>query len=543
VNYLVDFIISRTHNEIMNLTSFIPLVFLSAAALAACGQSQPPAVVLPEVQPRLSSEGVKHPTDLPHTLVQRFYKIGEDKREKEIRLEANYRDLTYSPRSVNFVGYEGWDLLTVPKSDSARADWLRIKLNRAATVVVTWKLSAPWLADWTPSTEISGGFKAYKKSFPAGEFQLPSPGKGKEAYKVLFAENDGKPSVAPGLPAQASVGAVLPQPNTGCPDWLHHLYEVTGIDGKKYDSWHPQIDPVYWCYFKHEHGSDPALIGYEGAALEYVAKLFGDQAEIHEGFKSFVIRDDTTGVGWYINVHAETGFEHRVCTQNHTVVIAAVSLKNGELLAELGFKGDFGASITNNQMGGKNFVIQKTTLQGGKCADQQAIFDVTQTAKSKSAKRIRVAADGFGNNGYEGWDGGIQKELGFSFPDWNAGLAIDIRNPSTACGTLTCETLVRNSNDHGDARTIFMSGLKLVYKKILDEVNGSAADGYFYTNLYGTVPFDKDGPGRIRQFVKPNTNLSLPDGFYTTEDAWRGLYVKDGNVEHTELENALGEIN
>jgi hypothetical protein len=544
VNYLVDFVILVTHNDSMNLTRVIPLVLISVAALGACGQTQ-----LPEVPIRISNEGVTHPTNLAPTLVQRFYITNESKREKEIRLEPSYRGLKYQPRYVQYANYAGWDGLTVPKSDSARADWLTVKLNRAATVVVVWKLSASWLADWTASTDVAGGYKTYKKSFPAGDFKLPSPGKSNEAYEVLFAESNGQPSVAPILAPQAPAGAELPKPNQTCPDWLHHLYEVTGRDGNKYDSWHPQIDPVYWCYFKHEHGSDPALIGYNGAALEYVAKLFNDQAEIHEGFKSFVIRDDTAGIGWYISVHAETGFEHRVCTQNHTMVIAAVGLKDtalftsGELLVELGFKGDFGASITNNQIGGKNFVIQKTTLQGGKCANQQAIFDATQAAKSKAAKRIRVAADGFGNNGYEGWDGGIQKELGFSFPDWNAGIAIDIRNPSTACATLECTALVRNQNDHGDERTIFMSGLKLAYKKSLDTVNGSPADGVFYSDLYGSTFFDANGAGRIRQFVKPNLNLTLPDGFYTTEDAWRGLYVKDGSVPRTELEDALGEIN
>ena len=531
----------------MKLSQAVLGTLISVAALNACGGS--PGVVLPEVQPRLSSSGVTHPTNLAPTLVQRFYIINESKREKEIRLEPNYRGLKYQPRYVNYPNFIGWDSLVVPTSDSARTDWLTVKLNRAATVALVWKKPAAWLNDWTTSTDIAGGFKSFKKSFAAGEFRLPSPGKGNPAYELLFAETSGTPSSAPGLPAQAPANANVPQANTDCPDWLHHLYEVTGRDGKKYDSWHPQIDPVYWCYFRHEHGADPALIGYNGAALEYVAKLFNNQPEIHEGFKNFAIRDEAAGVGWYISVHAETGFEHRVCTQFHTVVIAAVALKetaqfsSGELLAELGFKGDFGASVTNKEVSGKNFVIQKTTLQGGSCANQQAIFDKITADKSKSAKRIRVAADPFGNNGYEGWDGGIQKELGFSFPDWNSGIAIDIRNPSTACATLECTAMVRNKNDHGDERTIFMSGLKLAYKRTLDTVNGSAQDGVFYSDLYGTTFYDADGAGRIRQFVKPNLNLTLPDGFYTTEDAWRGLYVKDGSAPRTELEDALGEIN
>ena len=538
-----------THNGFMNLTRVIPLVLISVAALAACGQI---SAVLPEVQPRLSSEGATHPTDLPHTLVQRFYIINESKREKEIRLEASYGGLTYRPRNVNYVGYEGWDNLTTPKSDSARADWLTVRLNRAATVVLLWKKPAAWTSTWTAAADVAGGYKAFKKSFSAGDFKLPSPGKGIDAYELLFAESNEKPSVAPGLPPQAPVGATVPTPNVDCPSWLHNMYNVTARDGKTYGTWHPQIDPVYWCYFKHEHGSDPALIGYKGAALEYVAKLFGDQAEIHEGFKGFVIRDDTTGVGWYINVHAETGFEHRVCTQFHTVVVAAVGLKDtaqfakGEVLAELGFKGDFGASIVNEKIGDKEFVIKKTTQAGGMpCKDQQAIYDALIADKSKARKQIRVAAEPFGNNGYEGWDGGLQKKLGFSFPDWHAGLLIDIQNPSTACDTLECAAIVRNTKntDHGDERTIAIFGVKLKYSDLLDTFNGSAADGEFYSDLYGKEFFTSDGVGRIRQFIKPGLDIKLPDGGFSTEDAWRGLYVKDGHNPRIELENGLGDIN
>ncbi len=522
-------------------------MIITVASLGACGQ-KPPVVVLPEVFPRVSSEPVIHPTSIAPVLMQRFYVQQQHNSDKEIEFEATYRGLKYQPRTSNYPGYVGWDILTVPRSDSSRADWLVFKLHRPAKVAIAWNEKAAWLSAWTPAGDIPGGFKSYTKDFPAGEHKLPSPGRDNDAYELLFAETSGTPSSAPTLPTEAPAGATLPQPNTTCPDWLHHMYSVEK-GGIKYDSWHPQIDPVYWCYFKHEHGGDPSLIGYNGAALEYVAKLFNDQAEIHEGFKNFVIRDESTNVGWYISVHAETGFEHRVCTRFHTVVIAAVGLKDtanftkGELLAELGFKGDFGASLTNQEFAGKRSVIDKKTLAGGACLDQKAINTEITAAKSKAEKTIRVSADPFGNNGYEGWNGGIQKLLGFSFPDWHGGLNIDIRNPSTACATLECTALDRNKNDHGDERTLFMSGVRLTYDRRNDTVNGSAADGVFYTDLYGATFYDADASGRIRQFIKPNLNVSLPDGSYTTEDAWRGLYVKDGFVPRIELEDALGTIN
>ncbi|MFN3266511.1 MAG: hypothetical protein ACK41E_06680, partial [Deinococcales bacterium] len=286
----------------MKITHAATLIFSFAIALAACGQPANP--ILPVVPPRMSSQGATHPTNLPHTLVQRFYIQNESKREKEIRLEPSYRNLKYQPRYSQYPGYIGWDSLTIPTSDSSRSDWLVFKLNRPAVVALVWNKTAPWLLDWMRGGDIPGGYKSYKKTFPAGEVKLPSPGKGNPAYELLLAEENGTPSGAPALPPQAPEGATVPQPNQTCPDWLHRMYSVTARDGNNYGTWHPQIDPVYWCYFRHEHGADPALIGYNGAALEYVAKLFNDQAEIHEGFKSFVIRDETSGVGWYISVHA-----------------------------------------------------------------------------------------------------------------------------------------------------------------------------------------------------------------------------------------------
>src|SRR5262245_1059193 len=46
-------------------------------------------------------------------------------------------------------------------------------------------------------------------------------------------------------------------PGQPCPQALHDSYVVTGPDGKVYPTWHPPVDPVYGCYFGHEHGSDP----------------------------------------------------------------------------------------------------------------------------------------------------------------------------------------------------------------------------------------------------------------------------------------------
>jgi hypothetical protein len=519
-------------------------------SLSACGGLS----AKPEEPIRVSTEIAVSPTGLSPALLAKYYRVEAFEGDKSIQLEPQVSGFEYRPRSSQYPGYVGWDSLEVPRSDSSRADWLRITLNREATVAVVTKTSFGWLSSWTKGSDIPGGFKSFTKKYPNGEFKMPAPGKGIDAYEVLLSESDGKPSSAPGLPATAPAGATPPEAGKSCPDWLHHEYSVTGNDGIKYDSWHPQIDPVYWCSYGHEHGSDPALIGYKGGALEYIARLNKDQAEIHEGFKSFVVRDEENGVGWYINVHAETGFMHRVCTQNHTVVVAATALndnaakgwKAGELLAELGFKGDFGPSIVNNTVADKNPPIQMNMV-GMTCPDQAAIEAKIRAEHPKGElkrfKRIRVAAEPYGNRGYEQWDGGLQRELGFSFPDWHGGLLLDIRNPATACDTLSCAQIVPNRS-HGDSRVIDLYDIRLKYKASLDTISGAAADGVFYSNLYGDQFSDKESAAfPVKQFVKPGLDVVMPRGRFETQDAWRGLYVEGGGAPSLELEDRLGEKN
>jgi hypothetical protein len=524
-----------------------------ASALVACNSKQitaPPTPMPNEFYAEVSSGPVKHPTTLAHTLIQRYHVLYEHDGAGQRQLIPFFGKVKYQPRQSTFNNYLGWDVLNVPRADvarSERSDWLNFTLNRPAKVVVLWHQSTPWLSTWQANND-SDGYKVFSKDFAAGEHKLPSPGIDVEPYTLLLAEENGQPSSTPALPAQAPVGAVVPMPNSRCPSWLHEMYSVQGPDGQLYDSWHPQIDPVYWCYFGHEHGSDPGLIGYSGVALGYVAKLNFNQNEVHHGFKGFVIRDDATNIGWYFSVHAETGFENRVCVQFHTVVVAAVGLANtsnfakGELLVELSLKGDFGASIVNKLFANKEYVIKKTSNAGAACADQEAIYNAGILANSKAIKKIRVAADPFGNDGYEVWGGGLQRALGFSFPDWSSGLVIDIENPTTTCDTITCNTMVRG-NERGDLRALTLNYMRLTYKPELDTTDASPADGVFYSDLYATQFYGVDGSNRIHQYVKPNLDIPLPQGEFRSADAWRGLYVFEGFSIPLGIEDSLDETN
>lgn len=77
------------------------------------------------------------------------------------------------------------------------------------------------------------------------------------------------------------VSAEQRRPNQRGPTWLHNLYSVparhhagtssTHGDSypKEWRTWHPIIDPVYWCYFGHEHGAWPGQ--WYSPQFEYTA--------------------------------------------------------------------------------------------------------------------------------------------------------------------------------------------------------------------------------------------------------------------------------
>ena len=89
------------------------------------------------------------------------------------------------------------------------------------------------------------------------------------------------------------------------PDWVHDRYVAEHpVEKKLYRTWHPAIDPVYWCHFGHEHGSDPSLVGYT-PYFGYIADK-NNQDERHEGFKGFAFKNGDTD--WYFNVTSHLVF-------------------------------------------------------------------------------------------------------------------------------------------------------------------------------------------------------------------------------------------
>jgi hypothetical protein len=49
----------------------------------------------------------------------------------------------------------------------------------------------------------------------------------------------------------------VPGPSDTCTPEQHNRFSIVGPDGKRYNTWHPPVDPSSGCSFGHEHGRDP----------------------------------------------------------------------------------------------------------------------------------------------------------------------------------------------------------------------------------------------------------------------------------------------
>jgi hypothetical protein len=433
-------------------------------------------------------------------------------------------DQTWGPRVVEDVGtYDNWDVLNTLNASvhriEKRADWLVIEVNRAVTLAVIWRWSAPvpaWLGSWTKAgnVKISGKvFPTYRKKFPAGSINLggvydpsDSPGNStRDTYWVLLAEEDGLPSPAPVVPG----GRSTPAPNETCPAWVHDQYVATGPDGKSYPTWHHLIDPVYWCYHRHEHGTNPVWFsGDKKPLFGYTCGRHG-MTEPHQGYKNFVF-DSNDGTRWMVTHHFGTAGLGRACNRFHTTDIVVRSIASGEILADLHIMGDFGKAVVNSS--GK-------ALTPPTCPDQ-----AVQAAQSHGIRKLPSQADGA--TMYEPWRVALNSEV-FGFI---ASFTINNPDAMVICNNSTCDQPVvtgatgskRFFTPNGDARGNRFG------------IVAGENSGVFYTDVHGTKVVSSSDPQAVPQYIKPGARMQvLHNGthFYDVH-AWGKKFVPnatDGN--------------
>jgi hypothetical protein len=432
-----------------------------------------------------------------------------------------YNDFKYRPRQFNqgFVApshkgdktlnnpgsYKGWDVLITRNFGGARVSninpWVTVRLNRAAQVAIVWQdKDAPprWLASWQKAGTVTIGGTSktvYKKSFTAGDFSLgsvwdtPSEGSyGRETYLVLFAESSGTPTANPSVPA----GQVVPVANQTCPTWVHDQYVATAPDGNRYPTWHPQIDPVYWCYFRHDHGTNPKTFG-DGSVQPTFGYAGGhhdmDGAdglhEAHAGFKVFV-GDFNGSTEFLATVHMGSASLVRYCARFHEVSLAIWD--GSQVVANVSFVGDFGRAVVNRLLAGQT---QHVAFTPAACPNQGKITGSIGERHLPSAHA--------GSIGYEGWRVDLRNLdlLGFAgetMTFWTQDGMI-IANDVTASQPVTMAS--RNDADH---QIQDIHNLRFV---------SPARTGTFYTNPYGTALVSPSTAHAVEQYIAPGVALDF----------------------------------
>jgi hypothetical protein len=427
-----------------------------------------------------------------------------------LKAGATHQDASWGAWTVSNPGpYANWDWLPAPNLNEHRsvsvnkADYLTLQLHRPATVGIIWRdrerpggtQPPAWLQAWTAggtvttTGQFAGTHQVFTKPYPAGPVQLPGPSQGTavNSYWVLLAEQGGQ--VSP-YPAPAP-GQTAPTPNATCPSWVHDQYTTTGPDGQPYATWHPQIDPVYWCYFRHEHGSNPAYLDADWKPPFHYAAARGGFPEGHEGFKVYVMEDaGWNGYRWGFSHHFGTANQTgAACNRFHEVQLAVKRLSDNALVANLQFLADFGAGL--NPSGGD---VHPTP-----CPTQ------AQDARndgSQGRRMLPVASDpAFAL--YDPWSADLTRNgpLGFVFHEVIKVFGINTLDPVAVCTDNTCNTMALDPARTGSRRIVTHSDWSLVA--------GGASSGTFYTDAYGRAVVSAGTAGAVQQYLAPGLNVRV----------------------------------
>jgi hypothetical protein len=429
-------------------------------------------------------------------------------------------DPTRGTLTVDHAGpYSKWDVFATYNYSvhrlETRSDWTVIELNRPATVGIVWRggPSVPaWLSSWvrSGSVTISGiAYPVLRKAYGAGKVKLgavydPSAASGRatrDTYWVLLAESDALPSPPPAVPGTLET----PIANRTCPAWVHDQYVATGPDGKIYPTWHHQIDPVYWCYHRHEHGTNPKWFGGGiKPAFGFTAGVHG-MPEPHAGFKTYVL-DSDDGTRWMFTHHFGTAGLARACNRFHTVDIVVKRISTDEILADLHFMGDFGRSEVNRT---------HVALTPPTCPNQ-----ARDARESTGVRMLPSKSDDA--VGYEPWRADLKHTV-FGFI---ASFTFNTPDAMVICNNSTCDQPITTGGT-GTRRHFSANGTS---DGTRFGIIAGTHSGEFYTDVHGEMIMNKSDAGAVRQYIKPGAKMQIinPAPEYYDLYAWGRKLVGDG---------------
>lgn len=347
----------------------------------------------------------------------------------------------------------------------------------------------------------------------------------------------------------------VPRPNQECPKWLHDSYVINDrVTNAAWLTWHPMIDPVYWCYFNHEHGAYP---GRYRPKFHYTASLTPDsssatgrQIESHNGFKVMTFKVDDGRIV-VMTLHAHNSEARRFVARHHTFVIAVFQPRPNRWIKqmELHMKMDFGfleglLAGVDGPIDGEGYDI-KHELQStsGETASRQ----VYTYNPENPDPFFWLSSDPFVGR-YEEWRAPMNcaDNLDHRF---NSGFKFEFHNQQTAmkCAICTsdCTCTSRGDNDnltvlkgHGLQRSIVfvassgtspgethqrieLSEAHCSFQNDADFVN-RGTDGVFYTNSYFNEVLPSSDPLAVYQFLQKGFTPIVAGGYraVTNDDPW-----------------------
>lgn len=358
-----------------------------------------------------------------------------------------------------------------------------------------------------------------------------------------------------------------PVPNRSCPTWLHDVHVTRtrhGIDAISvreplyWRTWHPPIDPIYWCYYDHEHGSNPGdyhpMFGYTSWKTPKKGDT-GDeshQIESHAGFKVFSFLVPGDGRFVVATLHMHLALARRFYERHHTIIFAVLKAVGDVWETELEFhmKLDLGgaeATLSN----GTTVPIDRESAEIIKSLEERGLragrrFNILNIDSGfpGSVDRayfikgdIRKGAVAISNGIYEQWKGPLNN-CASSRGRLNQGFIFDVRDPTTAMRRAggkprdrdmqrlngrSVNKILSLGNDGVQIGAEFCNFTTPIDGVSVSGSNVPDANGVFFTDPYFSTLVPRSGPRSLRQYMAPGFKmLDIPPGTVSPVDPWSG---------------------
>lgn len=370
------------------------------------------------------------------------------------------------------------------------------------------------------------------------------------------------------LPSPAPV-----TPNEDCPGWLHDLYKTSSRDLnvankekeiRYWRTWHPMIDPIYWCYFDHEHGSYPGK--YE-PRFDYTAwktpdnsTRHGRQNESDQGFKVFSIPLHDQKRYVIVTIHMQCSYSRRFHARHHTVIFAVLD-QNWRLQMELQMKVDFGfGAVALNDFSHVPINKKQRMIRDmlGNPVKRFRRFNVLNLEnyprKINRRYRMRTGAQPTMKNKklieagvYEKWVAPLNTCQTCKRGSHDS-FVFDVRNVATGKKSEQdpdSAPMTRLTGDSIDRKIDFLFSDAMIGPQFCHFKGTKSTRGVFYTDPYFETTFATSGKNRVRQFIKQGTReVVFKRGQYTAVDPWAGYFELSHGHEisrrsHTNVEYAV----